>query len=44
MAQFSTVNGIASMNSAIAQSNTTLATIAAKLDSLIAASTPQPKD
>ena len=44
MAQFSTVNGIASMNSAIAQSNTTLATIAAKLDSLIAASTPQQKD
>ncbi len=33
MAQFSTVNGIA-------QSNTTLTAIAAKLDSLIAASTP----
>ena len=51
MAQFSTVNGIAatnsgiqSMNSALTQSNTTLATIAARLDALIAASTPQPKD
>ncbi len=44
MAQFSTVNGIQSMNSALTRSNTTLATIAAKLDSLIAASTPQPKD
>ncbi len=37
MAQFSTVNGIATTNSAIAQSNATLAAIAAKLDALIAA-------
>lgn len=43
MAQFSTVNGIASMNNALAQSNSALAGIAAKLDTLIAASTPPAK-
>jgi flagellar basal-body rod modification protein FlgD len=37
MAQFSTVNGIAAMNGAIAQSNTTLAAITNRLDTLIAA-------
>ena len=37
MAQFSTVNGIAAMNGAIAQSNTTLTAITNRLDTLIAA-------
>ncbi len=37
MAQFSTVNGITAMNGAIAQSNTTLAAITNRLDTLIAA-------
>lgn len=37
MAQFSTVNGIAAMNGAIAQSNAMLTGIANRLDTLIAA-------
>jgi flagellar basal-body rod modification protein FlgD len=44
MAQFSTVNGIAATNTAITESNTMLAAIAAKLDTLIAASTSANKE
>jgi flagellar basal-body rod modification protein FlgD len=44
MAQFSTVNGIAAMNGAIAQSNTTLTGITNRLDTLITATNRQAKD